>query len=289
LDFDATDDPLHGNQQGAYFHGYYGHYCYLPLYCFCGNIPLLAQLRDCKRDASTGTVEALQKIVPAIRQRFGPQVRIIVRADSGFAREAIMSWCEANGVFYCLGLARNERLQKELQASFESLKAQIQEGKLESPCRCFREFEYATRDSWSRARRVIGKAEVLPDGDNPRFIVTNLPPDGRGEPAQAARFAPAALYEQLYCARGDMENRIKEQQLDLFADRTSTHWLSSNQLRLWFAAFAHLMMHPLQAEVLYHLGGHGGRMLAEEALALCPQPALTDQALHPLGLLPERA
>jgi Transposase DDE domain group 1 len=250
LDFDATDDPLHGNQQGAYFHGYYGHYCYLPLYCFCGNIPLLAQLRDCKRDASAGTVEALQKIVPAIRQRFGPQVRIIVRADSGFAREAIMSWCEANGVFYCLGLARNERLQKELQASFESLKAQIQEGKLESPCRCFREFEYATRDSWSRARRVIGKAEVLPDGDNPRFIVTNLPPDGGGEPAQAARFAPAALYEQLYCARGDMENRIKEQQLDLFADRTSTHWLSSNQLRLWFAAFAHLMMHPLQAEVL---------------------------------------
>ena len=250
LDLDATDDPLHGNQQGAYFHGYYGHYCYLPLYCFCGNIPLLAQLRDCKRDASAGTVEALQKIVPAIRRRFGPHIRILVRADSGFAREAIMSWCEANGVFYCLGLARNERLQKELQASFEALKAQIKEGTLQSPCRAFTEFEYATRETWSRPRRVIGKAEVLAEGDNPRFIVTNLPQDGWGEAAQAARFAPAALYETLYCARGDMENRIKEQQLDLFADRTSTHWLASNQLRLWFSAFAHLLLSPLQAEVL---------------------------------------
>jgi hypothetical protein len=250
LDFDATDDPLHGKQQGAYFQGYYGHHCYLPLYCFCGNIPLWAELRDCKRDASAGTVEALQKIVPAIRKRFGPYVRIIVRADSGFAREPIMSWCEANGIFYCLGLARNERLQKQLQASFESLKAQIKEGKLQSPCRGFTEFEYATRDRWSRARRVIGKAEVLAAGDNPRFIVTSLPADAWGEAAQAARFAPAALYEKLYCARGDMENRIKEQQLDLFADRTSTHWLASNQLRLWFSAFAHLMLAPLQAEVL---------------------------------------
>jgi hypothetical protein len=250
LDFDATDDPLHGNQQGAYFHGYYRGYCYLPLYCFCGNIPLLAQLRDCKRDASAGTVEALQKIVPAIRQRFGRQVRIIVRADSGFARDAIMSWCEANGVFYCLGLARNDRLQKHLQAPFESLKSQIKEGKLASPCRSFTEFDYATLDSWSRARRVIGKAEVLAQGDNPRFIVTNLPQDGWDEPAQAARFEPAALYEKLYCGRGDMENHIKEQQMDLFADRTSTHWLASNQLRLWFSAFAHLILSPLQAEVL---------------------------------------
>ena len=207
-------------------------------------------LRDCKRDASAGTVEALQKIVPAIRQRFGRQVRIIVRADSGFARDAIMSWCEANGVFYCLGLARNDRLQKHLQAPFESLKSQIKEGKLASPCRSFTEFDYATLDSWSRARRVIGKAEVLAQGDNPRFIVTNLPQDGWDEPAQAARFEPAALYEKLYCGRGDMENRIKEQQMDLFADRTSTHWLASNQLRLWFSAFAHLILSPLQAEVL---------------------------------------
>jgi hypothetical protein len=250
LDFDATDDPLHGKQEGAYFHGYYRSYCYLPLYCFCGNIPLWAQLRDCKHDASAGTVEALEKIVPAIRQRFGHQVRIIVRADSGFARDAILTWCETHGVFYCVGLARNERLQKHLQPLFEALKAQVQDGALQSPCRAFTEFEYATLDTWSRARRVIGKAEVLAQGDNPRFIVTNLPADGGGEPRLAARFEPAALYEQLYCARGDMENRIKAQQLDLFADRTSTHWLASNQLRLWFSAFAHLIMSTLQAEVL---------------------------------------
>jgi DDE family transposase len=250
LDLDATDDPLHGSQQGAYFHGYYRHYCYLPLYCFCGNIPLLAQLRDCKRDASDGTVEALQKIVPAIRQRFGRKVRIIVRADSGFAREGIMTWCEEQGVFYCLGLARNGRLEEQLKGNFESLKAQIQEAKVETPCRSFTEFEYATLNSWTKVRRVIAKAEILAKGENPRFNVTNLPKDGWGDPIQAARFAPAALYEKFYCARGDMENRIKEQQMDLFADRTSTHWLASNQLRLWFSAFAHLIMSTLQAEVL---------------------------------------
>src|SRR6516162_4090452 len=229
LDFDATDDPLHGSQQGAYFHGYYRHYCYLLLYCFCGNIPLFAKLRDCKRDASDGTVEALQKIVPAIRQRFGKKVRIIVRADSGFAREAIMAWCEENKVYYCFGLARNDRLSEELKGAFESLNAQIKEGKLQSPCRSFTEFKYATLKTWSKGRRVIGKAEILPKGENPRFIVTNLPKDGWGDPVQAARFAASVLYEKLYCARGDMENRIKEQQLDLFADRTSTHWMASNQ------------------------------------------------------------
>ena len=250
LDFDATDDPLHGNQEGAYFHGYYGDYCYLPLYCFCGNIPLLAKLRDSKHDASEGTVEALQKIVPVIRQRFGSKVRIIVRADSGFAREAIMAWCEDNGVFYCVGLARNERLEEHLKANFVSLKTQIKEEKVETPCRSFTEFEYATLNSWTKARRVIGKAEILPKGDNPRFIVTNLPKDGWSNPVQAARFEPTALYEKFYCARGDMENRIKEQQMDLFADRTSTHWMASNQLRLWFSALAHLIMSTLQAEAL---------------------------------------
>src|SRR3981081_266588 len=250
LDFDATDDPLHGSQEGAYFHGYYGDYCYLPLYCFCGNIPLLAQLRDCKRDASDGTVEALQKIVPAIRQRFGSKVRIIVRADSGFARDAIMAWCEDNAVFYCFGLARNDRLGEQLKANFESLRIQIKEGKVESPCRSFTEFEYSTLDSWTKARRVIGKAEILPKGDNPRFIATHLPKEGWSDAVQASRFEPAALYEKFYCARGDMENRIKEQQLDLFADRTSTHWLTSNQLRLWFSVLAHLIRSTLQAEVL---------------------------------------
>ena len=191
LDFDATDDPLHGSQEGAYFHGYYGDYCYLPLYCFCGNIPLLSKLRDCKHDASDGTVEALQKIVPVIRRRFGRKVRIIVRADSGFARDAIMSWCEENGVFYCLGLARNERLGERLKGNFENLKVDIKEAKVEMPCRSFTEFEYSTLNSWTKARRVIGKAEILAKGDNPRFIVTNLPQDGWNDPIQAARFAAA--------------------------------------------------------------------------------------------------
>ena len=250
LDFDATDDPLHGRQEGAFFHGFYRDYCYLPLYCFCGNIPLFAQLRDCKRDASAGTVEALQKIIPVIRERFGRKVRIIVRGDSGFAREAIMAWCEANDVYYCFGLARNDRLAERLRSEFESLRTQIQQGQVQSPCCSFTEFEYATLDSWSKVRRVIGKAEILAQGDNPRFIVTNLAKDGWGEPAQAARLASAPLYEKFYCARGDMENRIKEQQLDLFAARTSTHWLSSNQLRLWFSAFAHLSVSILRAEVL---------------------------------------
>ena len=205
LDFDATDDPLHGSQEGAYFHGYYimvtTATCHSTL--FCGNIPLLAKLRDCKHDASDGTVEALQKIVPVIRQRFGRKVRIIVRADSGFARDAIMTWCEENGVFYCLGLARNERLGERLKGNFENLKADIKETKVEMPCRSFTEFEYSTLNSWTKARRVIGKAEILPKGDNPRFIV-----------------------------------------------RTSTHWMASNQLRLWCSAFAHLIMSTLQATVL---------------------------------------
>ena len=221
LDFDATDDPLHGNQQGAFFHGYYRHYCYLPLYCFCGNVPLVAQLRDSKRDASSGTVEALRKITSAIWKRFGRKVRIIVRADSGFAREEIMSWCEDNGVYYCLGLARNKRLSVRLGKCFGELYRGIQSGEIQVPCRRFEDFEYRTRKSWSRARRVVGKAEILDKGENPRFVVTNLPAEGLpGEPQE--RFAAPALYEKLYCARGEMENRIKEAQQDLFADRTST-------------------------------------------------------------------
>lgn len=250
LDFDATDDPLHGAQEGAFFHGFYRQYCYLPLYCFCGNIPLYAKLRDCKRDASEGTVEALGKIVPAIRKRFGRKVQIIVRGDASFAREPIMSHCEVAGLFYCFGLARNDRLQAQLEEEFERLQQQIDQGALQAPCRSFMEFEYATLQSWSRARRVIGKAEILPKGANPRFIVTNLPAETFKDQSLSDRFAPAPLYENFYCARGDMENRIKEQQLDLFADRTSTHWMASNQLRLWFSAFAHIMVSTLRAWVL---------------------------------------
>lgn len=249
LDADATDDPLHGAQEGRFFHGYYRHYCYLPLYVFCGNIPLYARLRDAKRDASEGTVEALEKIVAAIRRRFGPKVRIILRADSGFAREPIMAWCEANGVHYCLGLARNSRLEAALAGAFAALRERIGGGEAAAPCREFLDFRYRTLDSWSRERRVVGKAEVLPAGDNPRFVVTSLPKEGfAGE--RPGRFAAAALYEKFYCARGDMENRVKEQQLDMFADRTSTHWMASNQLRLWFSAFAHLLISVLRAEVL---------------------------------------
>lgn len=241
LDFDATDDPLHGAQEGRFFHGYYNQYCYLPLYCFCGNVPLLALLQDAKTDASAGTVGALKKIVPAIRRRFGRKVEIVLRADSGFARDAIMDWCERNGVFYCLGLARNQRLQAMLAPSFELLQSELDEGLLELPVRRFVEFGYRTLKSWSRKRRVIGKAEVLAKGQNPRFVVTNFESDD---------FEARALYEDFYCARGDMENRIKEQQQDLFADRTSTAAMASNQLRLWFSAFAHLMLSQLQAIAL---------------------------------------
>jgi hypothetical protein len=248
LDFDATDDPLHGAQEGAFFNGFYREYCYLPLYCFCGTIPLWSQLRDCKRDASEGTVDALEKIVAAIRRRFGRKIRVIVRADSGFARESIMAWCEQNKVYYCLGLARNERLLQKLEQTLA--RARERAILCGGRTREFTEFEYQTLKSWSTSRRVIGKAEILSQGDNPRFIVTNLPKDGWGNAAQATRFQAAALYEKFYCARGEMENRIKEQQMDLFADRTSTHWLASNQLRLWFSAFAHLIMSSLRAEVL---------------------------------------
>jgi len=228
LDFDATDDPLHGSQEGACFNGYYREYCYLPLYCFCGNIPLLAKLRDCKRDASEGSLEALQKIVPAIGQRFDKKVRIIVRGDSAFAREPIMSWCEDHEVSIVLAWHAMIRLSEQLQGSFESLQSQIKEGKLQSPCRSFTEFEYSTLKSWSKARRVIGKAEILPKGDNPRFIVTNLPKDGWGDAVQAARLQADFLYEKFYCARGDMENRIKEQQLDLVC-RSHQHSLDGFQ------------------------------------------------------------
>jgi hypothetical protein len=240
LDFDATDDPLHGKQEGAFFHGYYNSYCYLPLYCFCGSIPLWAELRDAKRDACDGTTEALEKIIPAIWKRFGRKTKILLRGDSGFARESIMRWCEDHGVEYVLGLAKNNRLNAELDEAFGEIKATVDAGS-ELPQRRFADFSYQTQTSWSCQRRVIGKAEWLERGKNPRFIVTNI---------KKASFAAAELYEEIYCARGDMENRIKEEQMDLFADRTSTHWESSNQLRLWFSAFAHLLVSILRADVL---------------------------------------
>lgn len=234
LDLDATDDPLHGHQEGRFFHGYYRCYCYLPLYIFCGEHLLCARLRPSDQDASAGSVDELERIVGQIRARW-PKTRIVIRGDAGFCREAIMAWCEANNVRYVLGLARNKRLQRALgQAMEEARAAHERTGK---PARRFRDLRYRTRKSWSRERRVIGKAEYLPGKANPRFVVTNLTP----RQASAKR-----LYEELYCARGDMENRIKEQQLGLFADRTSSATLRANQLRLYFSSFAYVLLHGLR-------------------------------------------
>lgn len=242
LDFDATDDPIHGRQEGRFFHGYYKCYCYLPLYCFCGNIPLWTKLRTSGRDASDGTIQALEKIVRAIRKRFGKRQKILVRGDSGFAREAIMAWCEKEkNLFYCLGLARNARLQRELEEDFEQIEAAIEKGESQAPYRRFKDFSYRTHKSWSTSRRVVGKAEITEAGPNPRFVVSNL---------EGESFAPAVLYEKIYCGRGEMENQIKVQQLDLFSDRTSTRIIDGNQLRLWFSAFAHLLVEQLRADAL---------------------------------------
>lgn len=253
IDFDATDDPLHGHQEGGYFHGYYRRYCYLPLYAFCGNIPLWAELRECKIDGCKGTVEALEKIIPAIRQRFGKKVRIILRGDGGFARETIMAFCESKReVYYCLGYSTNARLRKIVSTPLWKLRQEHcdEQGEVEEPVRRFTELRYSTLESWSRERRVIAKLELLPGKTNLRFIVTNLPGEGFEGEADPKRFQSKELYENFYCARGEMENRIKEQQMDLFADRTSTHWMASNQLRLWFSVMGHIIMNRLKACVL---------------------------------------
>ena len=242
LDLDATDDPVHGEQEGRFFHGYYGGYCYLPLYVFCGRHLLAAKLRPANIDASAGALEEVERIVGQIRARW-PKVRIVLRADSGFAREALMAWCEAHGVDYLFGLARNVRLEAEIAG--ELAEAAAESAASGQAARRFRAFLWSTRDSWSRRRRVVGKAEHTPKGSNPRFVVTSLT-----EQDHDAR----TLYEDLYCARGEMENRIKEQQLDLFADRTSAATLRANQLRLWFASMAYVLL-----DALRRIGLAGGR------------------------------
>jgi hypothetical protein len=234
LDLDATDDPLHGEQEGRFFHGYYDSYCYLPLYIFCGRHLLVAKLRRANIDAAAGAVEEVARLVSQIRARW-PNVRIILRADSGFAREALMSWCEQNTVDYVFGLARNRRLQRTLSRALHQAKQQA--ARTAQAARVFRDFRYITRKSWSRRRRVIGKAEHIGDKANPRYIVTSLSRD---------EWDAQPLYEQLYCARGEMENRIKEAQLELFADRTSTHTFRANQLRLWLASFAYVLVEALR-------------------------------------------
>jgi hypothetical protein len=234
LDLDATDDPLHGRQEGRFFHGYYRQYCYLPLYIFCGEFLLWAELRRSDIDASAGSVEALEAIVGRIRARW-PEVEIWIRADSGFAREAILRWCEAHQVHYVLGLARNRRLVRAIGGELAQVREQAQQ--TGEKARSFRDLHYRTQKSWSRSRRVVAKAEQLGDKSNPRFVVTSL--DASAYPAQD-------LYEKLYCARGDMENRIKEQQLGLFADRTSTATMRGNQLRLWVASMAYTLAQALR-------------------------------------------
>jgi Transposase DDE domain group 1 len=233
LDLDATDDPLHGQQEGRFFHGYYGHYCYLPLYIFCGEFLLCARLRPSNIDAPAGCVEELERIVAQIRAAW-PEVNIVIRADSGFCREELMNWCEAHQVDYVLGLAKNERLKREIAS--EMAQAEQQFTATGQAARLFRDFRYQTRESWSHERRVVGKAEHLEKGSNPRFVVTSL--GSEAWPAQR-------LYEELYCARGEMENRIKEQ-LMLFADRTSTALLRSNQVRLYFSSVAYVLLQALR-------------------------------------------
>jgi hypothetical protein len=234
LDLDATDDPLHGHQEGRFFHGYYDCYCYLPLYVFCGRHLLAAKLRRSNIDASAGAVEEIERIVAQIRERW-LDVQIILRADSGFAREGLMAWCEANAVDYVFGLARNDRLVAKIKRQLAA--AEREAAVTRAPARRFRDFMWRTLDSWSRQRRVIGKAEWTRGEANPRFIVTSL---------HEAEATARTLYEDLYCARGDMENRIKECQLDLMADRTPATTMRANQLRLWFASFAYVLMCALR-------------------------------------------
>jgi hypothetical protein len=244
---DATDDPLYGKQEGRFFHGYYMNYCYLPLYIFCGEFLLCARLRPSNIDASEGTVEELERIVGQIRNRW-PGVKIIVRGDSGFCRDSIMTWCEGRQIDYVFGLAKNERLKAMLTAELEQARQLYEDTR--KAARVFKDFRYETRESWSRERRVVAKAEHLDKGANPRFVVTSIDLqviDGQ------------TLYERLYCARGEMENRIKEQQLWLFADRMSAGRIRANQLRLYFASIAYVLMQALR-----RLGLQGTEMAAAQ-------------------------
>jgi Transposase DDE domain group 1 len=234
LDLDATDDPIHGHQLGRFFHAYYKNHCYLPLYIFCGDHLLCARLRPSDMDASAGSVKHLQRIVAQIRQSW-PDVKITIRADSGFCREAIMAWCEANGVDYVLGLAQNTRLKVMISAEAEQARLEFERTKEAS--RVFADLDYRTLDSWSRGRRVVAKAEHLVKGANPRFVVTSLSLEDR---------TAQPLYEEDYCGRGEMENRIKEQQLHLFADRTSTATMRGNQVRLFFSSIAYVLLEALR-------------------------------------------
>jgi len=240
LDLDATDDPLHGDQEGRFFHGYYDCYCYLPLYVFCGGHLLAAKLRPANIDGAAGAREEIERIVARIRERW-PDARILLRADGGFARDALMNWCEENKVDYLFGLARNARLADHIQA--ELRRAGEAAAATGQAARRFKDFIWTTRKSWSRRRRVVAKAEWTRGKANPRFVVTSLSRED---------YDARTLYEDIYCARGDMENRIKECQADLFADRTSAATMRANQLRLWFASMAYVLLDALRRIGLKH-------------------------------------
>jgi Transposase DDE domain group 1 len=241
LDLDNTDVALHGEQENRFFHGHYNHYCYLPLYVFCGRRLLLAKMRPANVAGSAGAAEEMAKIVARIRAKW-PKVRITLRGDSGFANDQLMSWCEANKVEFVFGLARNSRLEAALAPQLAEAKTLCQA--TGTPARVFREFDYRTIDSWSRARRVVGKAEHTLEGSNPRFIVTSLKRTRRGLDARG-------LYEDFYCARGEAENRIGEQ-FELFADRASSHTMAANQIRMWFSAMAYLLVDTVRRLALRH-------------------------------------
>jgi len=233
LDLDATDIPLYGHQPERFFHGYYDSYCYLPLYIFAGDQLLSARLRPANQDAAAGSMEEVMRIVAQLRRHW-PEVKIVLRADSGFCREGLMGWCEANTVHYAFGLQRNGRLRRIIGR--EMHQAQTLHQSTSQAARVFTEFAYKTHKSWSRARRVVAKAEYLDKGENPRFVVTSL---------SAEEWAAQDLYEKFYCARGEMENRIKEQ-MCLFADRLSTDEMGGNQLRLYFSALAYTLVEALR-------------------------------------------
>lgn len=234
LDLDATDDPLHGGQEGRFFHGYYRCYCYLPLYIFADRHLLCSKLRKANIDAAAGSQEEVARIVAELRKAW-PEVEIWIRADSGFARDDLMTWCEENNVEFILGLAKNARLKRMI--ADEAAEAEAQFKATEKPARVFKDLTYRTHKSWSAERRVVAKAEHLAKGANPRFVVTSL---------KAEAIPARDLYEGHYCARGEMENRIKECQLDLMADRTSAKTLKANQLRLWFASLAYVLVEAVR-------------------------------------------
>jgi hypothetical protein len=234
LDVDSTDFALHGHQLGRFFHGYYDEHCYLPLYIFCGDFPLLALLRPANLDEPVGLLKHLKRIVVSLREAW-PQVQILVRGDSGFCREYLMRWCEENRVDFLFGLAKNARLKRIMGAEMHQAKQQFEA--TNAPTRLFKDFTYKTRKTWSRERRVVGKAEHLAKGENPRFVVTSLRPEA---------FDAATLYEQEYCARGNMENRIKEKKLFLFADRVSCRTMRANQVRLCMSTVAYIVLRALR-------------------------------------------